>query len=204
MKDVIGKIERARALIFDCDGTLVDSGSNYGAAWAEALCGNGSDLPPGWYEEHSGYSTPAFLDEFERVHDVALDRRSVVAKMEAAYARMLPSIRAVAPIARYVRDYHGKKKMAVASNGARDVVHASLRSIGLHSFFDAVVTLEDVTSPKPSPALFQEAARRLGFSPGDCLVFEDSPQGFAAARAGGFPFIDIKEIVALAAEPAGN
>ena len=67
----------------------------------------------------------------------------------------------------------------------KPLVLATLDTLGIRGYFQAVVTHEDVVHPKPAPDTYLEAARRLGVEPAGCLVFEDTPLGIEAATAAG-------------------
>ncbi len=97
--------------------------------------------------------------------------------------------RAVASLARL---WHGRVPMAVASNGRRANVEASLGATGLLPLFDVLVAAEDVAAGKPAPDVFLESARRLGVEPAGCVVLEDSDEGLAAAHAAGMRSIDVR------------
>ena len=75
--------------------------------------------------------------------------------------------------------------MAVASNGPRSVVDAILEAAELRDFFSHVISAEEVRAPKPDPAVYLEACRRLSIEPTAAVAFEDSLMGAAAARAAG-------------------
>jgi beta-phosphoglucomutase-like phosphatase (HAD superfamily) len=83
--------------------------------------------------------------------------------------------------------------MAVASGGLRPIIDLQLQQIGLHGWFDAVVTAEDTELHKPEPDVFLEAARRLGVPPQYCRVYEDSDLGIEAARRAGMTWVDVRE-----------
>ena len=72
-------------------------------------------------------------------------------------------------------------KLAVASNSSRKWVDAILKSSKLESFFDLVITAEDVARPKPAPDIYVQTASQLEVLPEKCMVFEDSPAGVNAA-----------------------
>ena len=74
---------------------------------------------------------------------------------------------------------------AVGTSASRWDVETLLGALGLRQHFDVIVTAEDVRMGKPDPEVYLEAARRLGAPPPDCLVFEDSLVGLAAARRAG-------------------
>jgi HAD superfamily hydrolase (TIGR01509 family) len=100
-----------------------------------------------------------------------------------------PPIEAVIDIA---RKYHGKVPLAVASSGNREHVMASLRDCGILHLFDAVVTCEDITNPKPAPDIFLLAAERIGCNPTKCRGFEDADLGMQALWAAGMQAIDVR------------
>jgi len=70
-----------------------------------------------------------------------------------------------------------------------------LHHLGIHQWFGAIVTSEDVTRQKPEPDIFLEAARRLGVEPQFCRGYEDTDLGMAAIRAAGMDAVDIRAFV---------
>jgi HAD superfamily hydrolase (TIGR01509 family) len=79
--------------------------------------------------------------------------------------------------------------MAIASGGHHELVDATLKALGITSLFDAVVCAEDYVHGKPAPDPFLKAAELLGVPAKDCVVFEDSPTGIAAAEAAGMAHV---------------
>jgi HAD superfamily hydrolase (TIGR01509 family) len=105
----------------------------------------------------------------------------------------MPLIREVAVIAEIARAWHGRVPMAVASNGRRENVEATLAVTKLLPLFDFIVAAEDVERGKPEPDVFLEAARRMQVEPGQCVAFEDSNEGLDAARRAGMRTVDIRD-----------
>ena len=91
-----------------------------------------------------------------------------------------------------MKQFAGHIPLAVASNAERPVVLATLRSIGLLDAFSAVVTITEAMVPKPAPNVSLMAAEKLGLPPENCLVFEDSAEGLAAACAAKMEAIDVR------------
>lgn len=189
--DLRGLLNEARALIFDCDGTLVDTPPVYARAWAEGFRIAGVEMPTDWYFARTGMSEYRLMDAFEAEHRVTLDRAGVVARMRAAFTADLAALGEIPAVAGIARAHRGRLPMAVASGGSAAIVGASLVATGLAPLFDAVVTLDDVGRGKPAPDLFLEASRRLGADPAACLVFEDSQEGLEAAARAGMRAIDV-------------
>lgn len=185
------------ALIFDCDGTLVDTPPIYARAWAQGLALSGIAMEADWYMARAGMSAYLLMDAFEAEHGVMLARDEVLTVMRRVFAESIDQLREIQAIADIARRYHRRLPMAVASGGSAEIVAATLRATNLLPFFDTVVALDDVKQAKPAPDLFLEAARRLGVAPGQCLVFEDSREGLEAARRAGMPAVDVVEVLGV-------
>jgi len=181
-------------LIFDCDGTLVDTAPAHYGALQTALATQARSMEAPWYFARVGLTPKALLDEYEATFGaLAVSHAELLAGYKVAYQAALATLKEVALVANLARAWKGRVPMAVASNGERENVSASLRSVGLLELFDTVVAAEDVARGKPEPDVFLEAARRLGVRPERCVVLEDSDEGLAGARAAGMRAIDIRE-----------
>ena len=183
------------ALIFDCDGTLVDTAPAHLRALQKALEPLALTMPAEWYFPRGGLTPEALLDEYEATLDgVRLARESLMERYNVAFGIGLDELKEVAAIAAIARRWHGRTPMAVASNGRKANVTASLTVTKLLPLFDYVVAAEDVEHGKPAPDLFLEAARRMKVKAEECMVFEDSDEGLEAARRAGMAVIDVREL----------
>ena len=189
--DIDALLAKAGALIFDCDGTLIETASLYARAWASGFALSGKTMSVDWYNARAGLSEHVLMDAFEAQHLVKLDQEATVTKMRETFLKEVVLLREIAVVAEIARRNHGERPMAVASGGPAAIVEPSLKATRLHGLFDIVVTLDDVGRAKPEPDLFLEAARRLGVPPERCLVFEDSLQGIEAARQAGMHVVDV-------------
>ncbi len=200
--------EPFRALIFDCDGTLVDTAPAHYNAIHLALQAQGHAMDHAWYIERTGLTPDALLDAHDAriaaeqrqastVMDcfAPLDREEVFRTYTGHFHASLHLLREIAAVADVARAWHGKVPMMVASNGRRDNVTASLRVSGLLPLFDDIVAAEDVSAGKPAPDVFLESARRMVVLPEDCVVLEDSDEGLRAAAAAGMRSVDIRLVV---------
>ncbi len=185
------------ALIFDCDGTLVDTPPIYAKAWAKGFALSGIAMETEWYMARAGMSAHMLMDAFEAQHGVTLKRRQIIRVMRAVFAAGIDQLCEIPAITDIARRNKGRLPMAVASGGTTEIVTATLRATNLLPMFDVVVTLDDVKRAKPEPDLFREAARRLGVDPVHCLVFEDSREGLEAAKRAGMPAVDVVEVLSF-------
>jgi beta-phosphoglucomutase-like phosphatase (HAD superfamily) len=186
-------LDNIHGLIFDCDGTLVDSAPLYAKAWGAGFAVAGAVMGDDWYHAHNGLSEHVLMQSFEDASGLTLDRSATIATMREAFLAKLTVLREIAAVADIARAAKGVMPLAVASGGPRAIVEPSLTHTGLADLFCTIVTLDDVGVPKPQPNLFLEAARRLGLEPALCLVLEDSIIGFKAAEAAGMRWIDVRE-----------
>jgi len=186
--------EPFRALIFDCDGTLVDTARAHLAAYNAVLSRASAEMPWHWYSTRLGMPAHELLAEFSAERQIELAIEDAVAGHATAYQASFDQMREITAVAEVARAYHGKVPMAVASNGIRVNVLGSLRGAGLLDLFDTVVAVDEVAQGKPEPDLYLEAARRLNVVPEDCIVFEDTAEGLEAAHRAGMRTRDVTRI----------
>jgi beta-phosphoglucomutase-like phosphatase (HAD superfamily) len=183
-------------LIFDCDGTLVDTAPAHLAALQVGLDAHGLTMAKDWYYPRGGLTPDALMDDYEVLLGRTVPREDIFARYTVAFQAGLEKLQEVTVIAEIARQWRGRVPMAVASNGRRANVEASLTVTKLLPLFDYLVAAEDVARGKPEPDVFLEAARRMDVAAVDCIVFEDTDEGLEAARRAGMRRMDIREYFA--------
>ena len=184
--------DTVQALIFDCDGTLADTFAAHYRTFRSALIPYNVEFTTAFYAARLGLSRRQMLAALQTETGVAFDDADVAARTPPIFLQHLSAVKAIPFSETLVRRHHGTLKLAVASAGVRNVVTASLETIGLLHFFDTVVTIEDTGVGKPAPDLFLKAAERLNVPPALCHVFEDSNEGVEAAHRAGMACTDIR------------
>ena len=174
-----------RAFIFDCDGTLADNMHLHYEAWSRAMEDFGGSYPEKLFYEWGGVPTADIVRRLNDKFALSMNVDQVVMRKEHYYRESIPRVQPKRDVIAFVREHLGKKPMAVASGGHRDLVVRTLHALGLEEVFDAVVTSEDYERGKPAPDPFMKAAGLLHVAPEHCLVFEDTATGAEAARAAG-------------------
>ncbi|MBD0261169.1 MAG: HAD family phosphatase [Tolypothrix sp. Co-bin9] len=180
------------ALIFDCDGTLADTILLHFQTWAAAMRPFGFELTKEWFYQQTGLSATELIKTINDTFSHELDPLLVTANKEKLYRELMHTVKEIRAVTDIVRTHYGKIPMAVASGSNRSVVEATLNVIDLLTFFDTVVTIDDVVRGKPCPDIFLEAAERLKVPPADCIVYEDSDGGLEAACRARMRAIDIR------------
>ncbi len=188
--------DHIQGLIFDCDGTLVDTPPLYAQSWMQVLRHFGATPDLAWFRPRAGLSEHLLMNDVDAHFGITLPRPEVIKATRDSFLANLHSLREIHPVTQIARRHQGRLKLAVASSGSAAIVNATLGATGLAALFEHVVTIDDVPHPKPAPDLFLEAARRLALPPAACLVFEDSPQGLEAASRAGMDAVDINLLLA--------
>jgi HAD superfamily hydrolase (TIGR01509 family) len=183
------------AVIFDCDGTLVDSMAVHFEAWCEALALHGA---AGVFKEDvfhamGGRPTRDIVVEINAEYGLKLDPESVAIAKREAFLKRLGEVSLIDEVADFARSLRGRMPLAVASGGSRRVVEMTLCKLGVSDWFDEVVTADDVSTGKPSPEIFLKTARLLDVAPPRCLVLEDAPPGILAARRAGMQVLAVPD-----------
>jgi len=180
-----------KAYLFDCDGTIADSMPLHYVAWKTVFDEWGASFPEDVFYAWGGMPTAEIIARLNQEQGLAMPVEEVAAEKEALYFEILPQLQAVPEVLTEVEAMHGKIPFAVVSGSTRESVVKSLEALGILGKFDTLVCAGDYTKSKPDPEPFLVAAARLGVVPGDCLVFEDTAMGIAAATAAGMKSVKI-------------
>lgn len=186
-----------KAIIWDMDGTLVDSEILWEKATYEMSEALGKRMTQEQRESCIGTSFDFTFEVCARNagHDPgALDRGEW---KEFLYSRMHHLMTTELELRPGVRELLDACKaagipMAIATNTERRVAEAPFEAIGL-DYFETTVCGDEVPFAKPAPDMYIEAAQRLGFKPGECLVFEDSTGGMTGAEHAGCIVVGLPE-----------
>ena len=182
-----------KALIFDLDGTLVDSMPAHFKAWCKALEDQGQPgvFPEDVFYAMGGRPTRDIVEVINGEQGLSLDADQVASSKKRHYLKNLSLVELIPAVAKIAEENRGKVRLAVASGSSREVVEKTLQVLGISGWFDEVVCSDEVPNGKPAPDVFLEAASRIEIAPEDCVVFEDARSGIIAARAAGMEVVAV-------------
>jgi len=182
-----------QAILFDCDGTLVDTMAVHREVWDRIFARYGFAITDEWWDVWANVALLPFVREVipqaTAQEADALNDEAVVLYLDA-----LHRIEPLEHVIQVARDHHGTVPLAVVTGGYREVVLPTLDAAGITGLFDVIVTADDVVRSKPAPELYLLAMQRLTADPLRCLAYEDSDIGMASARdAGVGRIVDIRD-----------
>ncbi|MBB4224790.1 MULTISPECIES: HAD family hydrolase [Variovorax] len=180
-----GKVE---AFIFDMDGTMIDSMPWHARSWVEFAQNHGVklDVSEILARTTGRTGTESMRELFERELSDEECQAMVHEKEEIYRALFHDNFTEVAGFTAFAKAAvaHGLK-VAVGTAGDRHNIEFAMSRLKMDPLPLAIVGGDEGFSGKPTPAIFLEAARRIGVAPERCIVFEDAPFGIEAARRGG-------------------
>lgn len=180
------------AVIFDMDGTLVDSEPVWEVVRRGLVTDLGGRWSPGTQARLMGMSTREWARYLTDIQGVAMDPEAfadlVIARIGEAYAHDLPLLPGAAEAVRRMSD---RWPVAVASSSPASTIHLVIERAGLSDVFSAVAASDEVPRGKPAPDVYWLAAERLGIQPSDAVAVEDSSNGMRSAAAAGMRVIAI-------------
>jgi beta-phosphoglucomutase family hydrolase len=182
------------AVLWDMDGTLVDSEEYHWLSWRDTMASEGITITHEQFLKTFGQRNDSILPQWlaagasaERIQQVGDSKEELYRKL-VREGRMEP-LPGVMDWVRRLREQGWLQ--AVASSAPRKNIEVVLEVMGLAGFFEALVSAEDVTAGKPDPQVFQRGAERLGMPPSRCIVVEDAVPGVEAARRAGMRCIGV-------------
>ena len=185
-----------RAVLWDMDGTLVDSAEYHWQAWRDTMSREGFPITHEQFQATFGQRNDSILRQWlgEKATSELINR--VGDAKEALYRQHVrrQGISALPGALELVTLLHRKSwRQAIASAAPRANIETILDVLHASECFEAIVSAEDVHRGKPDPEVFLVAAAKLGVAPKHCIVVEDAEHGIKAARAAGMKSIGVSQ-----------
>lgn len=184
-----------KALIFDIDGTLLDTMPIHYKACQIVCKEYGFEFPLDYFYQTAGAPTHEVFEALGKQLSIDIDFQQAAFEKEEKYKEFASEIKIFPEMAQILSLYKNKLPMACGTGATREIALLNLKAANLEDFFQTVITCEDVSFPKPHPETFLKAARALSIPPANCQVFEDGDYGLQAAKTAGMMATDIRQYI---------
>lgn len=189
---MLDKNQNAEALIFDLDGTVIDSMPIHLRAWVDVLREYGIEYPEELFFEFTGIPTHKIVPLINKRLNTNLDSNEISIKKEKYYMKHISSVGIINPVMDIINKYYGKLPISLGTGSTRIITEITLKELNLNKYFNIYVTADDVINHKPEPDTFLKCAELMGVSPEVCEVFEDGDVGLQAAIKAGMIATDVR------------
>lgn len=186
---------RAKALIFDLDGTLVDSMPLHYEAWKDVCALKGLSFSEEEFYSLAGVPTDRISEILNERQGTDYDPKEISNLKEETYLNKIDKLQPIRPVLELAIKYHGKLPMAIGTGSPGRHSWEAVRALGLDKYFDILVSKNDVKEGKPNPETFLKCAKAMDILPEYCQVFEDGDPGLQAAKTAGMIATDIREYI---------
>nr|WP_086937556.1 beta-phosphoglucomutase family hydrolase [Thaumasiovibrio occultus] len=178
-------LSRYAGIIFDMDGTLIDSMPTHLKAWRQTAETFGFPFDEHWFYQLGGQPTIKTAAMLKEMYPISAEANDLVQHKYGRYEAIENKGTLIDATYQVLLSAKGEKKLAIGTGSQRHHTEALLKDNQVFDHFDAIVTANDVTEHKPAPATFLSAAEKMGLTPEQCVVFEDTGLGLRAAKAAG-------------------
>jgi HAD superfamily hydrolase (TIGR01509 family) len=189
-----------QAVLWDLDGTLVDSGDYHWRAWRDTMRREGFDLTYAQFLDCFGQKNDRILTTWLGDRATPAEIGRIGGAKELLY-RQLATTEGLTPLPGaaewVVRLHRDGWRQAIASSAPAENVRVMLRVLDLDRYFDAITSAEDVTAGKPDPQVFLTAAAKLHAAPVASVVVEDAAAGIEAAKRAGMKCVGVSRTSVL-------
>lgn len=189
------KDERAKAFIFDLDGTLIDSMEAHFQSWQKVAKKYSFKFSKDFFLETAGMPSSKIANKINSLFSLSIDPNILSNEKQSMYLESLDKIEPIEPVAAIAKKYFGLIPMSVGTGTSKNVAIKTLEMAGLKKYFDIIVAADNVTHHKPHPETFLVCASLMGVEPTVCQVFEDGELGLVAAREAKMIATDIRNFV---------
>ena len=188
-------LQNKKAVIFDLDGTLVDSMWMWKAIDIEYLGKFGIFLPPTLQKDIEGMSFSETAVYFKETFQIPDSLDEIKADWNSmAYEKYTKEVPLKTGVKEFL-DYCKKNgiKLGIATSNSRELVDATLEALNIREYFDCVMTACEVAKGKPAPDIYLAVADEIGVESGECLVFEDIEMGILAGKNAGMEVCAVED-----------
>ncbi|MGQ0286400.1 beta-phosphoglucomutase family hydrolase [Pasteurellaceae bacterium 22721_9_1] len=186
-------LQNYTALIFDMDGTLIDTMPSHAKAWEKVGEVLGYPINGDLMYQLGGAPVSVIAKMVMQRYDIPAELLEEIIRLKRAFGfEMVEQNATLLPAFDIVKTYHHQFPMALGTGSHGNMVNLLLDKFNLRPYFDVIVDADQVTHHKPNPETFLRCAELLQVPPQHCLVFEDADFGIQASLNAGMDVFDVR------------
>ena len=184
-----------KAVLFDLDGTLVDSMWVWRNIDIDFLSAIGQKLPADLQKFIEGMSFTETAEYFKKRFSIDDDVEDIKKKWnQMAYDKYTSEVRLKKGAKEFLERLKSDNiRIGIASSNSVTLIEGALKAEGVLEYFDAITTGCEAGAGKPAPDIYLLAAKKVGIAPSECLVFEDIPMGIMAGNSAGMTTVAVED-----------
>ena len=186
------KLESKTAFIFDMDGVVIDSEPLHERASQRVFSAYGIELDNAVFEPFKGKTDRDIVTHLiaeHNIQDATVDE--LLQQKRDSYAGFIDELNPIPGAISFIQHIAVSYRVALTTSASRRNQELAFQKFNLHPFFETIVTSNDISNPKPHPEPYLVTVSRLGLTPEDCIVIEDSTNGVRSAAGAGCTVIGI-------------
>lgn len=175
-----------KAILFDMDGTLVNTEPLHQEAWFDTLTQFDLTLSSDWFHKYTGTTDRILMTDVAKHHHLDLNVDELILEKKNRFLAMAKSRSQVFDgVKEGLSMLQQRFELALVTSSSREGADCVLKATGLLPFFSTTITFDDVDKHKPDPQPYSKAIKFFGLNPEECIAIEDSVSGTKAAKAAG-------------------
>jgi HAD superfamily hydrolase (TIGR01509 family) len=184
-------LESYDGLVFDLDGTLIDSMPTHNKAWIETLEKNGLKITEEELTSYAGITSFKIMQRLNKKYSMSLDPQKISDEKEVIFKERFHEVTLAKQVLELVIAFEKSKKISIVTGGETKTVSMVLKKFGIEKHFPVVICAEDTEDAKDTPAPFLLAAQKMGVDPSCCLFFDDGDAGLKGAKMAGMDVLKV-------------
>lgn len=184
-------LESFDGLVFDLDGTLIDSMPIHNKAWIETLAKYGFKTTDEELMTYAGIASVKIVERLNIKYDLDLHPQNISDEKEVIFKERFGEVALAQKVLDLAIEFGARKKISIVTGGERETVTMVLKKFKMEEYFPVVICAEDTNDGKDRPAPFLLAAQKMGVDPSKCLFFDDGDAGLNGAKKAGMEVLKV-------------
>ncbi len=184
-------LKEKKAIIFDMDGVVIDSEPLHERSSRLVFAEYNEEIEDEVFADFKGSTDRTILEFLVKDRNLDLDVDTLLQQKRLAYASLIDELRLIEGVISFINKISPAYRLALTTSASLQNKELAFAKFNLHSFFEVVITSDDISKPKPDPEPYRVTTEKLMLSPNNCMVIEDSYNGVRSAAGAGCTVVGI-------------